>query len=84
MNLSRQASKKAVAAEKHLLVTASKCLTRQHYKKITVLQRIFLLQIFCKPIKIRCKSILATDLQHNSYVAKNLVAILHTLAFGCK
>ena len=55
-----------------------------HYKKITVLQRIFLLQIRCKPIKIRCKSLLATDLQQKCSVAKNLVAILHTLAFGCK
>ena len=44
----------------------------------------FSLQIRCKPIKIRRKSLLATDLQQNNFVAKNLVAIFHTLAFGCK
>ena len=55
-----------------------------HYKKITVLQRIFPLQIHCKPIKIRCKSLLVTDLQHKCPVTKNLVAILHTLTFSCK
>ena len=52
--------------------------------QITVLQRIFPLQIRCKPIKIRCKSLLATDLQQKFSVAKNLVAILHILTFGCK
>ena len=52
--------------------------------KIKVLQRIFPLQIRCKSIKIRCKSLLSTNLQHNYFIAKNLVAILHTLAFGCK
>ena len=46
-----------------------------HYKKITVLQWIFSLQIRSKPIKIRCKSLLATDLQQKCYIAKNLVAI---------
>ena len=55
----------------------------KHYKKITVLQRIFPLQIRCKPIKIRCKFLLATDLQQK-LCCKNLVVILHTLAFGCK
>ena len=55
-----------------------------YYKKITVLQHIFSLQIRCKPIKIRCKSLLVTDLQQKWFVVKNLVAILHTLAFGCK
>ena len=60
------------------------CSMRLHYKKITTLQRIFSLQIRCKPIKIRCKSLLAMDLQQNSYVAKNLVAILYSLTFDCK
>ena len=55
-----------------------------HYKKITILQRIFPLQIRCKPIKIHCKSLLAMDLQQKCYVEKHLVAILHALAFGCK
>ena len=41
-----------------------------YYKKITVLQWIFPLQIRCKPIKIRCKSLLATDLQQKCFVAK--------------
>ena len=44
----------------------------------------FSVAIRCKPIKIRCKSLLATDLQHKCSVAKNIVAILHTLAFRCK
>ena len=47
-----------------------------HYKKIIDLQRIVSLQICCKHMKICCKSILATDLQQNNYVAKNLDAIL--------
>ena len=41
-----------------------------YYKKITVLQRIFSLQIRCKPIKIRCKFLLATNLQYKCSVAK--------------
>ena len=35
-------------------------------------------------MKIRCKYLLATDLQQNIFVAKNLVAILFPLAIGCK
>ena len=55
-----------------------------HYKKITDLQRIVSLQICCKFMKIRCKYILATDLQQNSSVAKNLDAILSHSSIDCK
>ena len=47
-----------------------------HFKKIIDLQRIVSLQIYCKLMKIYCKSILATNLQQNNYVTKNLDAIL--------
>ena len=54
------------------------------YQSMSKLQRIFPLQIHCKPIQICFKSLLTTDLQQKCSIAKNLVAILHTLAFGCK
>ena len=41
-----------------------------NYKKITVLQRIFPLQIRCKTIKISCKSLLAMDFATEVFYCK--------------